>query len=267
LIIVKEEVKNKIRSWNDSTIHVLTDFDRTLTLGTTDSLWKMISKSNMVPKEYIEARNTLFNYYRPYEIDETLDLEKRSKLMSEWWRKHVNLLIKYKLSESAVKDVINNSGMMRFRDDAKEFLQGMKKRNIPVIIISAGIGNFIKQFLVMNECYYDNVYIVSNFIEFKDGLATGISGNVIHSMNKNEASLPEPIKKVISERPNIILLGDVVSDVLMAKEKERRNALKIGFLNDSMKENVGVFKDNFDVICTKETNYYDLFNSISLLNR
>ena len=156
---------------------------------------------------------------------------------------------------------------MSFRDGAREFLKNMKDRNIPVIIISAGIGNFIEQFLIKNNCNFDNIYIVSNFLKFENGIATGVSDNVIHSLNKNEVSLPNNIKEIIENRKNIILLGDSTSDIRMAREEARNQALKIGFLEEKVEENKTYYQEQFDVVCTGNTTYNELFQKLPILKK
>ena len=220
-----------------------------------------------MPKEYDEEAKTFYNYYRPFEIDETLDFETRNKLMIEWWDKHINLFIKYQLSEEIIDKSTKESEIMSFRKGAKEFLKNMKDRNIPVIIISAGIGNFIKKFLIKNNCNFENIYIVSNFIKFENKVATGISNNVIHSLNKNEVSLPNEIKKLIENRKNIILLGDSISDIRMARESVRKEALKIGFLEEKIEDNKPYYLENFDVVCTNNTGYNELANKLKILKK
>lgn len=265
MIIIKDGTIERIKDWNDDSIHILTDFDRTITMGSSDSSWSILSKSDLVPREYVKERQELYEYYRPIEIDETLDYETKNKLMSEWWNKHINLFIKYKLSENVVNDAAKNLRVMAFRDGAKEFLESMNNRNIPVIIISAGIGNFVEQFLIKNDCNFSNIYIVSNFIKFENGIATGISDNVIHSLNKNEVSIPNNIKSLIFNRPNVILLGDNISDIRMASEEKRPNALKIGFLEEKINENKIVFENEFDIVCTENSSYTELSKFLKLI--
>lgn len=267
MIFIKEDALNRIKDWTDDSIYVLTDFDRTITVGSSSSSWSILSKSNMVPKEYVLERQSLYDYYRPYEIDESLDYDTKNRLMTEWWNKHIGLFIKYKLSEEVINNAARNLRVMSFRDGAKEFLKSMKDRNIPVIIISAGIGNFIEQFLIKNNCNYDNIFIVSNFIKFENGIAIGVSDNVIHSLNKNEVSLPNQIKELIKNRDNIILLGDSISDIKMAKEEARDNALKIGFLEEKVEENKPYFEKQFDIVCTNNTNYNQLSDKIRILKK
>ena len=42
---------------------------------------------------------------------------------------------------------------MYFRDGAKEFLKEMNDRGIPIIVISAGVGNIIQQFFIYKFIY------------------------------------------------------------------------------------------------------------------
>lgn len=267
MIIIKNGTLERIKDWETDSIYILTDFDRTITSGNSESSWSILSKSNMVPKEYIEESQKFFNYYRPFEIDETLDYETKSKLMTEWWNKHIGLFVKYQLSEDVINKATRNLRVMSFRDDAREFLENMKDRNIPVIMISAGIGNFIEQFLIENDCNFDNIYIVSNFLKFENGIATGVLGNLIHSLNKNEVSLPNEIKRLIAHRKNIILLGDSIADIRMAREAARKNALKIGFLEEKVDENKSYYTDQFDVVCTDNTGYNELFQKLLIKKR
>ena len=267
MIFIKDNTLNRIKDWTDDSIYVLTDFDRTITVGSSSSSWSILSKSNIVSKEYNDERQSLYDYYRPYEIDKSLDYDTKNRLMTEWWNKHIGLFVKYKLSEEIINDAARNLRVMSFREGAKEFLKSMNDRNIPVIIISAGIGNFIEQFLIKNDCNYDNIFIVSNFIKFKDGIAIGVSDNIIHSLNKNEVSLPSQIKELIKNRDNIILLGDSIEDIKMAKEESRDNALKIGFLEEKVEENKPYFEKQFDIVCTNNTDYNQLSDKIRILKK
>lgn len=264
MIYIKENTKERIKSWTDDSIHILTDFDKTITLGHSDSSWGILTKSNLMHPDYTKDRQNLLNYYRPIEIDESIDLETRDKIMVEWWNRHMDLFVKYQLPESIVKEAAKSTSVMIFREGAKDFLKNMYDREIPFIIISAGVGNFIEQFLINNNCYYNNIHIVSNFIKFTDGIASGASENVVHSLNKNEASLPEELKEIIKNRPNIILLGDSLSDLRMASPELKDNALKIGFLEESPEENLSKFKEQFDIVGTDNASYTELLEEINI---
>lgn len=263
MIVFKDNILNEVNKWNDN-YYVLTDFDRTITVGNSESSWGVLSKSNMVSEDYVKERKELYDYYHPFEINLDLDYETKNKMMIEWWNKHINLFVKYQLEESVVNDAARNLRVMNFRDGAQEFLKAMYKKNIPVIIISAGIGNFVKEFLVKNDSMYDNIYIIANFIEFKNGIAVGVSNNIIHSLNKNEVALPDNIKELIKNRENIVLLGDSIDDIKMVSDEKRDRALKIGFLNENANNNRDTYLEKFDIVCDENSSFYELTEKLDI---
>lgn len=257
-IISNKNLKEKLKLFKNENTYILTDFDRTITKGGSSSSWSILSKSDKVPKEYVKERQELYEYYRPIEIDETIDFEQKSNLMTEWWTKHINLFIKYKLNKKIIDDAAINLHVMEFREGAKQFLESLNKRKIPVIIISAGIGNFIEQFLIKNNCNYENIYIISNFIKFENDIATGLCENIIHSLNKNEVNLPNNIKEKILNRNQVILLGDNISDIKMIADNKKNKAFKIGFLEEKIEENKEKYQEEFDLLGINNINYYEL---------
>lgn len=267
MISIKKGTLERIENWSDESVYVLADFDRTITVGDSESSWSVLSKSDKVPSEYKSERQELYKIYRPIEVDETIDEAVKNELMVEWWNKHINLFVKYQIPESVISTATKDLNVMKFRAGGREFLENMKARNIPVIIISAGIGNFIEQFFEINKCNFDNVYIVSNFIKFENGVAVGISDNVIHSLNKNEVALTKEIKDKLGTRHNIILMGDCIGDVKMAREEVRKDALKIGFLEENEEESKPYFEKEFDVVCTNNTGFDALSKEIKILKR
>jgi len=266
MIYLNKQVQKKVNSIKYDNLYIVTDFDRTITVGSS-STWSILSKNNLMPKEYIDERQKLYDYYRPIEIDNNLDFETKNKLMSEWWNKHISLLVKYQISEEVIKSATKDLRVMDFRTGAKKFLEKMYIKKVPVIIISAGIGNFIQQFLSQNNCNFNNIYIVANFVKFENGIATGVSENIIHSLNKNEISLPKNVLHKIIGRKKIILLGDALSDINMVSSDKRDDTIRIGFLEEQVEENLENFKQEFDIVCTDKTSYDELSEVLIKLKR
>lgn len=265
MIWVKNGTTERIASWNKNNTYILTDFDRTLTLGGSITSWSVLAKSNEVPKEYVEERQKYYDEYRPIEINETLDYDFKNEKMKEWWKKHIALFVKYKLKEEVILKACRDYRIMSFRDGAKDFLKKCFENNVPIIIISAGIGNFIEEFLKQHNCNYPNIYIVSNFIKFENGVAVGIyHNNIIHSLNKNEVSMPQEVKKVIENRKNEIVLGDQVGDIKMSEFSKREKALKIGFLEENVEQNEDIYKKSFDIVLTNNGSFEELKKIIDL---
>lgn len=249
---------NKFKNLNN--LYVVADFDRTITDGNSNTSLAVLANSNIAPKEYIEERNKLYNYYRPIEIDPNIPFDEKYTLMEEWFKKHFELLVRYKTKESDYRDILIDSNLMYFRSGAKEFIEFLHKNNIPLIIISAGIGNIIENFLKINNCLYDNIHIISNKIIFNDGIATGVDNKIIHSLNKNETSLTQDILNKINNRKDVILLGDQIGDLLMVDKNTDKELLTIGFLADDTKDNLDIMNNSFDIVCNTNETYIDILN-------
>jgi len=263
MIYIDDQIKNKVNSLNHDKLYVVADFDRTITVNSSDNSWGILEKSNFVCEEYTKESEKLYNYYYPIEFDFSMDPVIKDKLMYEWWSSVISLFVKYGLREEVVNNATSNISVMQFRDGGKQFLESMYEKNIPVIIISAGIGNFIEQFLKYNNCLFENIYIISNFIKFKDGVAVGIGNDIIHSQNKNIVSLsPDIINKVI-DRKDILLLGDNLADVKMVSQDKRDKTIRIGFLDSDIEKNMEDFKKKFDVVCTDNKSFHDLSKVLS----
>ena len=113
-------------------------------------------------------------------------------------------------------------------------------------------------YLEQEECYFDNIYISSNQIKFENGIAVGVEDNIIHSLNKNEVSLPDAIKEKIKGRDQILLLGDQIEDTFMVEEEKRDHTLRVGFLLHP--KDLETFKQYFDVVLENDTSYQELGN-------
>lgn len=247
-----------INNWDN--YYVVSDFDWTITSCDSETSWSIISIHKYVPKSYIVEDQELYDKYRPIEIDESLDCDIRLKLVDEWYRKNIELFAKYGINEQIFDDNLEHFKMMKFRNGALDFLNFLHDNNIPLIIISAGIGNSIEAFLKNNNCFYDNIYIISNKILFKDGIANGISNNLIHSLNKNEIALPDSVKEMLSGRNNVLLLGDQLTDINMVDDKLHDKVIKVGFYSTKFKIPIDYYINNFDIVCEDLDDYYSLMD-------
>lgn len=251
----------KVTDWNRC--YVVADFDRTITNGNSKTSWSILASSDLVPRECADERKDLYDKYRPIEIDPDMPLEEKCAYMKEWFQLHINLFVKYGIREELFELAARDLRIMEFRKGAKEFLQFLARRGVPVIIISAGIGNFIEWFLRNNDCLTDNIYISSNKITFTDGIATGTGGSIIHSLNKNEVSLPDEVKERLIGREQVVLLGDQPSDLNMVCEEEHERVLKVGFVaSDTADEKHLATFSGFDLVLELGEDYDDMMSVI-----
>ncbi len=247
--------------WNNC--YVVADFDRTITNGSSKTSWSILAASDLVPKEYTAERNALYDIYRPMEIDPDMPLGEKSAKMKEWFELHINLFVKYGIREELFEKAARDLRIMEFRKGAKGFFDFLAEKGVPVIIISAGIGNFIECFLRNNGCLYENVYISSNRITFTDGVASGVGGNIIHSLNKNEVSLPDEVKTKLEGRGQVLLLGDQPSDLNMVDESQHERVVKVAFVADDAVDAAHMSTyDGFDLVMEPGEDYDDMMSVI-----
>ena len=247
-------------TFNLNKLYIIADFDHTLTTKESQNCWGILSSIPNISTEYIKKSSSNNNYYFPIEQDDKLDYKIKNKMMKEWYQKHTELLIKYNLKEDDISE-IGKSHEIILRKGVIEFLKFTNKKNIPVIIISAGISNIIESVLKRNNCFYSNVYVISNIFKFKNGKLKSLRNSIIHSLNKNKVEVPPKIKEIIKDKDEVIIIGDNIGDTLM-KLKDNKKTYKIGFLNYNNKDRLNNFKQYFDIVYKKDDSFLKIKDMI-----
>lgn len=248
---------------NKENVYIAIDFDKTITAANSVDSWEASGKA--LGEDFKKESTKLYEFYAPIELDYKLSFKEKENYMIEWYSRCMDLYYKYKLTKEKIEKSIKSSNLI-FRTGAKEIILKAHQKNIPIVILSAGIGNVIKQFLEENNCYYDNMYIISNFIKFNE-----ITGNmkkfdnskIIHTLNKTmKKHLPNEWEKIIKTKKYKILIGDLCEDENMIDKSMWNETLKIGILNKNIKENINVYKKTFDIVLTEENTDLRILNEI-----
>ena len=247
---INKEKLNNI-SLNANNFYIAIDFDRTITSYESPDSWDATGK--VLGEKFNEKMFELYKKYRPIELDYNIKFEEKNIAMEKWYKECMNLYYEYKLTKVKLEDSINSSNL-NFRDGAKDFLIEANKNKIPVIILSAGIGNVIKEFLKSNNCYFENMFIISNFIEFdENGNMIPFKNELIHTLNKTmEGHLPEKLKNKCEQKEYSLLLGDLIEDKKMIEKSNWEKTILVSFLNEKIEENLNLYKNEFDIVLTKE---------------
>ncbi len=246
----------KISQAGKDKFHVIADFDRTLTKAFIDgkqntSLVSVIQEQGYLWPDFTEQSRKNFDKYHPIEIDPRVSLEEKKKAMTERRNVQFDLIIKSWISRDIIKEVIEKEPIA-FREGYEEFFDLLNKNAIPLVILSASGLGYESIYYVFEKIHAltDNIDIISNaFIRDENGKAIGVREPVIHSFNKDETVLKDfPIYQKIKDRKNVLLLGDSLWDVDMAKGFDYENILKIWFLNNDTPEHREKFSEVYDMI-------------------
>ncbi|KZV55258.1 7-methylguanosine phosphate-specific 5'-nucleotidase [Dorcoceras hygrometricum] len=214
--------------------------------------------------EYDLKRQKLYDYYHPLEIEPTIPLDKKAKLMEEWWEKTHGLLIEGGLTYDAIKSSVANS-KIAFRDGVFELFELLEKNSVPVLIFSAGLADIIEEVLRQKlRRSFDNVKIVSNRMVFdQSGNLLSFEGKTIHVLNKNEHAIEMagPVHDQLGDlngtnnsassvklRTNVLLLGDHIGDLGMSDGLKYNTRISVGFLNDNIEGSCDTYRESFDVV-------------------
>ena len=195
----------------------------------------------------------MFHQYHPIEVDDSLDYDFKFKKMQEWWETHEKLLIKSGMHQKVINDILNKYPKM-FREGTIPFLDYLNSHNVPLLIFSSGIGNLIEGYLKKENRLTSNIHILSNTFDFNSqGYATGYKNGIIHVMNKSETKVEDKkYRDLISQKSNVILLGDSLGDLGMVNDLDTNLIIKIGFLNEDVENKLDLYKSKFDVVITND---------------
>ena len=251
-----ENLKKAISKERIEKLHILTDFDRTLTSSFVNgekvpSLISILRNGDYLTPDYAEKANQLYDKYYPIEVNPNISMEEKKKAMHEWWTTHFDLLIKSGLDKNDIVDIVK-SEKIKFRDGFSDFADILKQNNIPLVIMSScGLGsNAISMCLEREGKLYDNIHIISNLCKWDEkGNAIEFQKPIIHIMNKDETAIQNfPAFEKIKDRKNVLLLGDSIGDIGMIKGFDYNYLIKIGFLEENVEENLESYKENYDVL-------------------
>jgi cytosolic 5'-nucleotidase 3 len=258
-----EELRKSFIEGGFENLHILADFDRTVTYGldktgkkTPTVISKLRTNSEYLGQKYFDEAHRLFDVYHPIEIDASISLDEKKDKMYEWWSEHFGLIARSGLD----KDLINKvaaENPLEFREGVLEFMRLLHKKKVPVVFISAGPGDMIETFLEKDKLDFSNIYVIGNRYVFDDnGNVVAIKEPIVHTFNKTEVVLRGmDIYDKIKNKKNVLLLGDQIGDAGMIEGFDCDNLLKVGFLNENVEDSLEEYKKNFDVVLTGDCDF------------
>ncbi|VVC26123.1 Hypothetical protein CINCED_3A017819 [Cinara cedri] len=219
--------------------------------------------SDSLSNDYKKKALELLHKYRPIEDDTQMTVAEKLPYIEQWWTSSSNLLKGLNFKYEDITKSIEKADV-KLREGIEKVFEKLYKQNVPLIILSAGIGDVVELILKHNNLVTDNVSVVSNFLKLSkndNGMST-IQGfkneKLIHVFNKNEHAYIDTHKNdtLIKNRSNVILLGDSLGDANMDGNIPYNTVLRIGFLNCNLTENeqahLDRYKQAFDIVLVQD---------------
>jgi len=260
----KDKLNNKIKQIKEDgkdKLHIISDFDKTLTkVFLQDIKYRsaiaQIRDGGYLENNYPRRSEALYEKYYPIEINPNIPFEEKKEKMLEWWSTHIKMQVECGLNISVVNE-INNKRNIKLREGVIETFNLLNENNIPILILSSAVGDFIEFVIKDNNIFYPNIHIITNFYNYDDaGKVIGYKDKVIHNFNKNEAAIKEtPHFDKTKDRPNVLLFGDSLNDIKMIEGVDHKTVIFVGFLNNKIEERLELFKDKYDIVITNDGSF------------
>ena len=278
---------------NKNSVAIVTDFDYTITTPIDYKTGKEYKSSYYLydedliggdQKKFNERRQALTDIYSKYEFNTAYDLETRVKKMKEWYEKNIHLYFNEKFTLDSIDVMVKKcQNNILFRKYVKEYMELLMSLDIPIIIESGGITQFIVAILktifpnILELIKEKKIMVVSNTFTFDEKTkgCNGVAHEVINSFNK-EDFLGNVVNKEFPELTHVLVLGDNLGDINSIKKINvpKENVIGFGFLNlpfdainneDKKEENmkkINEYKNTYDVVLVGNCDYEPLLEII-----
>ena len=281
---------------NKNSVAVVTDFDYTITTPIDYKTGKGYKSSYYLYDEdliggdqnkFNEKRQALHDIYSKYEFSTQYDLETRRQKMEEWYKKNISLYFNEKFTLDLIDEMVQKcKNNLLFRKNAKEYIELLISMEIPIIIESGGITQFIIGILKtifpnINQLIKEKkIMVVSNSFTFDEKTkgCNGLEHEVINCFNK-EDFLGNVVNKEFPELKSVLVLGDNLGDADSIKKinVKKENIIGFGFINlpadvidnenkkEYVENKINEYKNVYDVALVGDCDYepiIDILNNI-----
>lgn len=296
----QEQFNKKIQTFyetyksNKESIAIVFDFDLTITTKYNYETGSEYQSSYYFYDEdvlngetnYYKRVEELRKIYADYEFNASIDEKVRQEKTKEWYIKALELYQSPKFTLNSLNKMIQaRKRIFQFRKFFKDYFDLIINMEIPIIIESGGVGQFIEGALKLIIPDLDEyikqkkIVLVSNELIFdgKDGGCIGFKKDIIYAFNKAE-SFSKIVEQKFPNLKKIFIFGDHTGDAdCISKLKlSKDDVTSFGFLNirpdyikdeskkDYIVEKIIEYKNSFDVVLVGDADFQPLIN---LLNK
>lgn len=204
---------------------IISDFSKTFTTFDMPTTWSIFAKSGLLGEEYISDRNNLYDANIHFEKEGNIEMTEK------WFLSHAELFVTYWLTQDQIDQVVMNDQYFAPREGVREFLDYLIAEDIPLVIVTSGITNFVTTWFQKRYNYIPEI-VFGNELILEEGIVMWVE----------EDSITCPLDKTIDIEfehgsDDVILLGDNTEDTQVIKnpkislgftDEERGFAVKLG---------------------------------------
>lgn len=234
-------------------LQVISDFDKTLTKFVINgekgcTAYGVFENSKVFPESYREKAKALKEKYMPIEYSGSISQAEKESHMVEWWTKGNELIIELKIKQTQIPEIVKDAHIA-LREGVEWFFVKLHEKEVPLLIISGGLGDIIEEVIEQQSTLFDNVTIVANFFKYEEDVVVGFEDKLLFSFNKQEMTKDLDFFKHNEDRTGVIVMGDLPGDASVSSSpKNPEVTLTIGFLNEKVDEHLNNYMDAFDVV-------------------
>lgn len=145
------------------------DFDHTLTKTKDengqplDCSWGVMENSPLLPVSYTSECNALRSKYLPIELDPKMSVEEKIPFIVEWYSEANRILQKSRVKKEFFPEMVAAANL-EFRTETNAMFDYLANIKVPILILSAGLGDVIQEIIRQKGLDQENVKVASNFL-------------------------------------------------------------------------------------------------------
>lgn len=173
---------------------LVTDFDKTIT----ESGSSIYASVHVLGKNssFGQAREALYQFYHKRLPEEA----------KHWWQEQMKLYIREQVLEDTLKEAAE---LLRERSGCVQLLKTCISQNVPVWIVSAGLGNVIDFWLENHGISKEKVHVLANYLVYEEQKPVAYT-ELVTAWNKKKLFLE---KSGEQEERQLLQLGDCREDL------------------------------------------------------
>lgn len=131
----------RLRAAGPSSLHLIADFDRTLTHPAGATSWGAVARSPDLSATFKAQTLALYDKYHPHEMDPSLPLADRVRYMEQWWQEAHELLLAQRVTRATFANAVQASDM-HFREQTTELVTDCRVTGLSVFFFFPFVAHF-----------------------------------------------------------------------------------------------------------------------------